>query len=909
MTSVAPGVRDVELLRAMAHRIDPQDPGAFNNLGVLYHSKGLHADAVEAFLRALALDPRMRTAARNLEIAAAQNGACDARLTALATRLEADEFDLDARRERARLLRLIGRHAEAAQQFDALIAEDPDDAASLFERGLIEQAAGDLRRAQRWFERAVNAASDDPISRLHLAEVLYQRGQNEQALDALTDLLAICPTIAEAHLLHGFVLGDMGRHEAARAAAQLAASINPALQTLQADLSIESTASHVTPSPTRAGTASQPEGALARYGLGMAFRQRGYFDEARREFDRALAQGEDARLAQHAIAELDLLAGAYASARSGYEALLAEHAGNPRYWNEHGVALHQGGDVECAADSYRRALRADPRYALAYNNLGVALSDLGEASAAREALARASELDPALARARLNLARWYVRHRDPLAALTLLRELVAFQSRDADAWHDMGVVLQLLHRPDEARDSFARAIEERPDHAEARYALAQVLGSLGDDDGALRETQHALGLAPVRIESRLTVGIDLQSECPDAAGMLDLLAIQADAPLSGVSLGDDDVAALLREAPGLGARDVAIQVDVTTRAFRLCDEADSYAERGLHGEALERYETAQTLREGASDCARESVNDGPTDGVGHEAARRAAVGAARSHCLLGSGEQALSQLRALASQSPENPEIIALFACSAAAAARTGGAPVEVAPILIRRLLRMESRSAALLHFVGDTAVTISEHELAVACYRRALALDPMRPSPRVAIARLLRAGGALQSARLELLAALTTAPDFKDALVELARLQLAAREPAHAMVPLLRHLARTPTDLDALVLLVEVLVALARVEDARVVVLRVLRHDAENAGALWFDGVLLARQERLREAAERWRRSAAANVAPFSALAAKAHARLSTRLPSAFANTAVDAEDTAYPAAVLRERLMRRAS
>jgi len=41
MTSVAPDARDVELLRAMAHRIDQQDPGAFNNLGVLYFSKAL----------------------------------------------------------------------------------------------------------------------------------------------------------------------------------------------------------------------------------------------------------------------------------------------------------------------------------------------------------------------------------------------------------------------------------------------------------------------------------------------------------------------------------------------------------------------------------------------------------------------------------------------------------------------------------------------------------------------------------------------------------------------------------------------------------------------------------------------------------------------------------------------------
>ncbi len=866
-TSVAPDARDVELLRAMSHRIDQQDPGAFNNLGVLYYSKALYADAVEAFLHALALDPRMRTAARNLEIAASQHGACDERLARLAARLEQNVGDVDALRERARLLRLIGRHTDAAEALDALIANDADDAVALFERGLIEQRAGDLRRAQRWFERAVNAETADPIPQLHLAEVLYQRGQNEQALDALTSLLTQHPTIAEAHLLHGFVLGDMGRHDAARASAEQAAALNPALQTLQPDLSLDTGALQVAPSPESTG--SDGRSALARYGLGMAFRQRGYFDEARREFDRALAQGEDARLARHAIAELDLIGGRSAAARAAYEALLADYPDQPRYWNEHGVALHQSGAVEAAADSYRRALRANPRYALVYNNLGVALADLGEASAAREALVRASELDPALARARLNLARWYVRHRDPLAALSMLRELVAFQPDSADAWHELGLVLQVLHRTDEAHDAFTRAIEQRPEHAEARYALAQVLGSLGDEDGALRETQHALGLAPVRIESRLTVGIELQLECPDAAGTLDLLAVRANDPLAGVLLDATDVEVLLPEI-AQRARS-APSGDVVELASIRCDEADGFAVRALHGEALERYGSARELLE--------SIGVGLRDGDATREIswRRAAIGEARCQCLLDRGFMAVQQLRALATAAPDNLEVLALFARAAAAATLRGELPADVARILMGRLLKADAPSAALLHFVGDTAVAMEEFALALGFYRRALVLDPMRPSPRVAIARVLRARGDLAAARLELLAALASAPTLREAILEVARVALAARTPELGLRPLIRHLATNATDVDALLLLIEALVMLERDHDARVAIQRVLRHDAGNAGALWFDGVLLARQSRMREASERWRRAHATGDGVFASLAASALDRLAS--------------------------------
>ncbi len=839
-TVVAPGLRDVELLRAMSHRIDQQDPGAFNNLGVLYFSKGLYAESVEALLRALDLDPRMRTAARNLEIAALQSGACDARLAALAARLAVDADDVTAQRERARLLRLIGRQTEAVQQLDALIANNPDDGLALFERGLIEQRAGDLRRAQRWFERAVNAANGDPIARLHLAEVLYQRGQNEQALEALELLLAECPSIAEAHLLHGFVLGDMGHHDAAQAAAQRASQLNPALQTLQADLSLDATAGYITPS-----SVPTSDDALARYGLGMAFRQRGYFVEARREFDRALAIGEDETLARHAIAELDLVSGNFSAARAGFERLLAVHADAARFWNEHGVALHQGGELDGAADSYRRALRVDPRYALAYNNLGVALSDLGEASPAREALRRAIELDPTLGRARLNLAHWCVRHRDPLAALTLLRELVAFQPTNADGWHALGTVLQELHRPEEARDAFSAAIEHRPDHAEARYSLAELLGSLGDEDGALRETQHALGLSPMRAAVRLTVGIDLQRECPEAAGALDLLAIRAHEPLSGVSIADAQVAALL--APS--AKSVGVDASESEATlYDWCDAADAFAARGAHGEALERYASCLSALERLPvSCAA--------------LRRRAMLGVARAQCLLGEGQLAVTSLRALSKECPNDAEVIALFAFSAATGTVRGEVRAEVAPILMRRLLRMVAPSAALLHFVGDAAVSIGDEDLALALYRRALTVDPSRPSPRVSIARLLRMRGDFQAARLELFAALAVVPRLREATLELVRIGLATRSLRSVLPPLTRHCATTPTDIEALVLLVELLVQLERDGDARVTVDRVLRHETDHPAALWFDGVLLVRQSRVRDAAERWRRIAPSTV------------------------------------------------
>jgi len=851
------GGPETGLLRALAERIDQHDSGAFNNLGVLYHTRGLHEEAVDAFLRALAIDPRMRTAARNLEIAAARPGACDRRLAALEQRIAANPEDRTALRERAQLVRLIGRRDEAIRLLDALVAEDPDDGAALFERGLIEQQAGDLRRAQRWFERAVNAGTAGN-ARLHLAEVLYQRGQNEQALVVLDLLLLENADHADAHLLRSFVLGDMGHHEAALEASRRASQLNPALEALQGDLVIEPDV----PPTARAELgvlAVDPEGALARYGLGLAFRQRGYFREARQEFERAFAQGEDRRLVQHALAELDLLDGDSASARLRYEALLGLGE-SARCWNEHGVALHQAGDVPAAADSYRRALRIDPRYALAYNNLGVALADRGDVDAAREAFARAAELDPTLVLARLNLARWFSVHGAVMASLSLLRELAEFHPREAEVWYMLGRVLMDGRRAEEARDALARAVDVRPSHAEARYALAHVLQELGDADGAVRETQMALTLSPMHKQDRLTVGIELQRECPESVGPVDLLSLVGGTPLVGVTLAAGAVDALFPEEPVATSSIAAIE----ERARAGCETADAFAVRTLHGEAVERYR-----------AARELVETAPAASDDTDAARatrealwlRAAIGECRSRALLDDAAAALPLLRRVSAMAPDHVDGLTLRAAALAAAG--DAASRDEARSALLRVLRHDVESAALLHFAGDVAVRLHDESLALGFYRRALARDPQRPTPRVAIARLLRERGDLLAARLELVAALASAPAWRDATLELARVHRDAKRHAEARQLLADHLMRVPTDLDALASLAEVLLAEARVEDARVAIDRVLRYDADHGAGLWFDGVLLTEQSRLRDAVVRWSRlSRLADAEPWSSRA-----------------------------------------
>jgi tetratricopeptide (TPR) repeat protein len=209
----------------------------------------------------------------------------------------------------------------------------------------------------------------------------------------------------------GFVLGDMGRHEDARAAQKKAIQLNPTLSRAQANLSLDryNEARYESMLPEQRRRSAErleiaEEKQLAHFNLGLAFRQKAYYAEALREYRIALERGEDRLLVMQATAEVHLLRKDTRAAFELYEQLVAEQPESPKLWAERGVALHQEGRYADAAQSYRNALAADPRYAIAHNNLGVALYHAGQTEDAIEAFRAALAIEPAFTKAWLNLA-------------------------------------------------------------------------------------------------------------------------------------------------------------------------------------------------------------------------------------------------------------------------------------------------------------------------------------------------------------------------------------------------------------------------------------------------------------------------------------------------------------------------
>ncbi len=898
MTAPALSERDLAVLRSFARRIDPSDAGAHNNLGVLYYQKGLVEDAIAAFTRALELDPKMQVAQRNLEIAYHDTGYYDRRVAQLQERLRQAPDERDARWELGRAYAILGAHEEAVGEFEQLLAHSPKDVAAIIQLGLAEKNRGRPEAATEWFQRAVELEPDSTVVHFYLGEIYYNRGLNDEALVALERAVELNPDNANAHYLMAFVLGDLGRHQDARVASKRAIQLNPPLARAQTNLSLERYTAERKSQERRQRLAPEPQvvegNELAHYNLGLAFRQKGYYNEALKEYRLALERGEDRRLTLQAMAELHLLKRDLAAALELYDTLLREVPDSPKLWNERGVVLHQAGRPEDALASYRQAVEVDRKYALAWNNLGVVQAHGAAADPAIEAFRTALQLQGTFSAARLNLALLLFQLRRFQLALEAYRQVLSSEPNSAAAWNGVGLVLVELKRFPDARNAFVRAVEADPDHAGAHYNLSFTLSNLGDFDGALRATKRALELDPYYVSQKFALTIDLQYEkgtigiAPEISAdvaaetigedfnfdqrLLDNIfqelapAAAAEAPAGKAA---DDPLALARDYVSKGLMDVAAAEAVravqrgASRAEAGVLLGDIFAKRGLHGEALERYREARSLEPGRADARLGEVK------------ALFALGGPRAEEARGLAEELLEL-------TPDNVDALV-----AAAKGRAAGGDAAGALTALQQAQTRAPGRADLHKLQGDIALKVGDKAGAFAAYRSALELDRGYVQVWLDLGRLHEEKEELNEARKAYERALDVLPTFHEAALALADLLRRSGHVRAAIVRLAEMLEQDPYDLLALLLLGRALLDDRRDAQALEAFQRALKFDPEQVEALFQLGVALARLHRYGEAVQAWEKVTRTDPGGPFAQAARAHARTALDLKHIFASDA----------------------
>lgn len=793
---------EIEILRSFARRIDPSDAGAYNNLGVFYFRKGLTEEAITAFSRALALDERMGVARRNLEIAYGDTGILERRLHELEERLRANPEDLEA----------------------------------LVQSGIAEKTAGRLERAHSLFQRAIELDADSSVLHFLLAETLYNRGLHEEAMRSVRLSIELNPENPDALYLIGFILGDLGRGEEAAEANRRAVMLNPTLVRAQANLSLETYRHEVTPSQ------QQKTSAGAHITLGRALRQKGYFQEALKEYEKAIEGGEANAEVLQAMLELYLLQRDTGAAIATADRFAREFSPTAKTWNGRGVALQLEGRHAEADQSYARALEIDSSYPFAQNNLGVLLWHKNDTKGAINSFRRALQSPNPPVEARLNLALGLFRRKHTELALEAYRQVLSSAPEHPVAWNGIGLILVELEKYSDARNAFARAIQANPDFAEAHYNMSFTLSNLGDFASALRETKRALALDPMYTPQKLELAIELPHEeirltvAPpitekdesvehvedfhfDPAIIEELFAEKparmtptGQSAMTGYTLARDLITkGLYDRAQGEIARVLARGGD---KVLGLVLAGDGFAAQGLHGEGLERYRRALEMEE-TNPYARQGI--------------------ARSLLALGRPDEARPHAEALVTAGITDVNLLLL-----AAEARVASYDQVGAREILITLQKSEGRNANVLKRVGDLYAALGDPGEAIAAFRGSLGIDERQTDTRVSLGRLLAKAGDDTAAIRELETVLVTAPNHDAAVVELVGPYRRTGRSRSALPRIVALIRRDVYHFAALIALGEILIDLARESDALKAFERVLRFDPNHSEALRYRRLLL---------------------------------------------------------------------
>jgi tetratricopeptide (TPR) repeat protein len=115
-------------------------------------------------------------------------------------------------------------------------------------------------------------------------------------------------------------------------------------------------------------------------------------------------------------------------------------------------------------------------------------------------------------------------------ALVELRRVLAADPQNPYAFNFLGVAFFEVGELEAARDAYAACLKLAPAYLGARVALSQVLRSLSDARGAVREGQAALSQSPGDPDALYAVGLAYRARGDDAAATKYLEAFLATGP-------------------------------------------------------------------------------------------------------------------------------------------------------------------------------------------------------------------------------------------------------------------------------------------------------------------------------------------------------------------------------------------
>lgn len=254
------------------------------------------------------------------------------------------------------------------------------------------------------------------------------------------------------------------------------------------------------PVPAAATGASTP--AVAEVDLAREFEraqqlhQAGRAQDAEQAYGRILERDPSHAGALHYRGVCRFQRGAFDDAVHDIERALALHPAERMARNNLGLAYRALSRPDDALRCFTVAIAEDPADAVALNNRGLVHSDLGDLDAALVDFTGAVRLRASFVEARVNLAKAHLERADHAQAVASAEQAIALAPSQAQAHAIRASALRELGRVDEAIAGWDRAIALAPRFAEAHRNRGSALHDFGRHEAAVASLAEAAKLDP-----------------------------------------------------------------------------------------------------------------------------------------------------------------------------------------------------------------------------------------------------------------------------------------------------------------------------------------------------------------------------------------------------------------------------
>jgi len=150
-------------------------------------------------------------------------------------------------------------------------------------------------------------------------------------------------------------------------------------------------------------------------------------------------------------------------------------------WNDYGIGLFLQGDLKGAAAAFQKVTEADPNNPDGWVNIGRCAVQEGDMARARAVLERALSLNPNLARTNFFYAKVLRADGNYLGAADRLQKVLAQYPRDRVVLNDLGRILFLERKYDEAVKVLQIVLAIDPEDLQAHYNLMLCFNGLGQE--------------------------------------------------------------------------------------------------------------------------------------------------------------------------------------------------------------------------------------------------------------------------------------------------------------------------------------------------------------------------------------------------------------------------------------------